>query len=519
MGLINNRFQYTWYGTCGEGEPCTPYVFAENLTALKNSVEYISAFTTSGSNNSPIGFSPQTEEGNLKSLECGAMYSVTLLSGKSINIPGLTPAGEGTIKTDTRLFPASVSFDCQGNLYNNTPTPVSSECIPSESYTSIEMSSSTQTITIDNKLHSFSSFSPGDTLGLDLSWFVSALSSSVRFYAPGIKLIASGIFTGLEPKSEGGFVYFTRGDTCYEGEFKREGSGWRVDLLLISGTEPTPTPAPQKTPTPEPASCDCEISSALTTLTTTNKQVIYKNHSFSFVKDLEISFDESDLNGGTTGSSVAFFGPTDDYIGSATFSGATPINCNFRFKIGKYCYTGEANDSTRTSGDNYQIKLSVYKTLSDECGEGTEPTPTPVGEKDPTPTPEPQKTPTPKPPTGDCIPDTHTSLSTTGGGTVNTKQYTTESSKVITLLAWQGFASGGSLGADLTLTTNWSENPLPPKTYISLSENPSSIVGTVTKYFNNGSDRNEIYYTSPSNVCYVGNLNDAQSDRLTLTRM
>ena len=52
MGQLNNRFQYVWYGTCGEhgSEGCKPFVFSERLNELLD-VEMISAFTKNNANN------------------------------------------------------------------------------------------------------------------------------------------------------------------------------------------------------------------------------------------------------------------------------------------------------------------------------------------------------------------------------------------------------------------------------------------------------------------------------------
>ena len=47
MGQLINKFNYAWYGTCGDHgtDGCKPYVFADNLISLKDSVELISTFT------------------------------------------------------------------------------------------------------------------------------------------------------------------------------------------------------------------------------------------------------------------------------------------------------------------------------------------------------------------------------------------------------------------------------------------------------------------------------------------
>ena len=88
MGQLNNRFNYAWYATCGKhgADGCKPYVFSDNPTDLLNNVEMISAFTI-GSNNSLKYFKPETNEGDLTSMECGGMYSIVMKPAKSILIP------------------------------------------------------------------------------------------------------------------------------------------------------------------------------------------------------------------------------------------------------------------------------------------------------------------------------------------------------------------------------------------------------------------------------------------------
>ena len=122
MGTLNNRFQYVWYGDCSEEENCRPYIFSENPSALTDAVEMISTFTMDGSNNSVKYYKPESDEGDLDRMNCGAMYCIVLKTGKSISIPGAVPAGTDTIKQGENTFPAAISFTCS-DVYEATPTP------------------------------------------------------------------------------------------------------------------------------------------------------------------------------------------------------------------------------------------------------------------------------------------------------------------------------------------------------------------------------------------------------------
>lgn len=261
MGQLENKFNYAWYGTCGEhdSEGCKPYVFADNLILLKDAVELISTFG-SGTSNTLEFFRPLDESGNLETLECGAMYSIVLKTGKSFDLDGLTPAGSDTIKLGESQLPAAISFTCE-DVYEPTPTPTPFACIPETSeFTKISVTSNTSMdVQINGSWNTFLGFQIDDLVGLDTSWLVSGPFTNIEVVFPtGTSAFLQ--LTGFAPKSEGGEFYLQRGMSCFRGAFEIVGIIWQVKLELINGTMPTPPPvvqtptpvAPVVTPTPVP---------------------------------------------------------------------------------------------------------------------------------------------------------------------------------------------------------------------------------------------------------------------------
>lgn len=250
MGQLENKFNYAWYGTCGEhnSEGCKPYVFADDLIQLKDSVELISTFGL-GTSNTLEYFRPLDESGNLETLECGAMYSIVLKTGKSFNLSGLTPAGSNTIKLGESQLPAAISFTCE-DVYEATPTPTPFACIPETSeFTGIVVTSNTSMdVQINGSWNTFIGFQIDDIVGLDTSWLVSSTFTAVDVIFPD-ETSSMIQLTGFAPKSDGGEFYLQRGMSCFRGAFESIGLIWQVKLELINGTMPTPPPVVQ-TPTP-----------------------------------------------------------------------------------------------------------------------------------------------------------------------------------------------------------------------------------------------------------------------------
>ena len=244
---LKKRFQYAWYGQCGTDEQCQPYVFANNLTDLKQSVEMISSFTT-GSNNSVDFFKPDTEEGSLKQLNCGAMYSIVLKSGAEISIDHLVPAGSETRNSGGE--PAKVSFTC---AEVPTPSPTPFICIP-ETLTPISVDSITTVVQIRGFPQQFINFQSGDNLGIDLENledFV-GIPFNVTVNIPGQTTAFIGLNSVTPTSDSNKNLYLSRGDACYAGSFEKDDDTWFVNMELISGEASTPTPKTTPTPTKTP---------------------------------------------------------------------------------------------------------------------------------------------------------------------------------------------------------------------------------------------------------------------------
>lgn len=246
---LSQRFQYAWYGQCDEDEQCQPYVFANNLTELKQSVEMISSFTTV-SNNSVDFFKPDTEEGNLKQLNCGAMYSIVLKHNAEISIPHLVPAGSETMRLGEVGEEAKVSFTCETVT---TPSPTPFICIP-DTVTPISVNNVTTIVQIKGFPQQFIGFQPGDNLGVDLDNlddFVGA-PFNVTINIPGQNNAFIGLNSVTPTTDSNKNLYLSRGDACYSGSFEQDDDSWFVNMELISGEAPTPTPKATPTPTKTP---------------------------------------------------------------------------------------------------------------------------------------------------------------------------------------------------------------------------------------------------------------------------
>ena len=220
MGTLNNRFQYVWYGTCGEQEKCKPYIFKENPAQLTDAVEMISSFTTTGANNSPLFYKPEEDEGDLTSMECGGMYCISLRPGKSLSIPGLTAAGSETIKVGENQLASKISFTCAG-VFDATPSPSLVECIP-DSFTDFKITSPNQLVSILGADQRFIFFSTNDKIGIDESFFTSGLGTQIDVKFPN-GVTSQIILTGVQPKQSGGMFYVDRGTGCYGGEYASAG--------------------------------------------------------------------------------------------------------------------------------------------------------------------------------------------------------------------------------------------------------------------------------------------------------
>jgi hypothetical protein len=504
MGTLNNRFQYVWYGTCTEHDTqgCKPYKFSQNLIQLKSVVESISTFGP-GPLNSAEFFKPDTEDGTLESLECGVMYSIVLKPGKVFTLPGLTPAGTETIKSGENSFPSAISFTCE-NVYEPTPTPTPFACIPlTAEYEKVKITSGGHQELINGVFQGFVGFQSSDIIGMDMTWFVSALATTVKVKVPSLGTESEIILSGLGPKSQGGELYLLRGPACFRGPFQLVGGNWEVTMQLINGELPTPTPVLDPTPTPAPV-CLCAPGN-YTNITSSGSDFISDGHQFvTFPVGSVISYDESTLVSALA-ATVSFTLPNGVASGIIVFANKKPgNNTTFYLKVGNTCYSATTS-SSQSSGS---FVLSVYKTLSSDCGDDN-PLPTP------TPTPaQPEPTPTPVS-SGDCCPDSHASFTTVGGVGLQFHEYTPPGANATTLLTWQGFDNGGKLCVDLTLTSGWSENSFESAKGVFLNSASGMQIGMLRKLLKNGNDRGDIYYTDINNKCWTGEYGDADIVVLT----
>mgnify|MGYP001316741227 CR=1 FL=1 len=509
MGTLNNRFQYVWYGTCGEQEKCKPYIFKENPAQLTDAVEMISSFTTTGANNSPLFYKPEEDEGDLASLECGGMYCISLRPGKSLNIPGLTAAGSETIKVGENQLASKISFTCAG-VFDATPSPSFVECIP-DSFTDFKITSPNQLVSILGADQRFIFFSTNDKIGIDESFFTSALGTQIDIKFPN-GVTSQVILTGVQPKQAGGMFYVDRGTGCYGGEYAKESSDtWVVNLKLLSGEDSEPEPQP--TPTPEPSiDCNCAPSN-FTKVDITGSQVSSGGNMFAgFATGSDVSYNPSTLKTEGIACTIDLSFPNGTTLGMIVLNNKVPDNTQFYVKRGNVCYTATATSSNKGSDGNWSLTTVVSKNLSTACGDSEEvPTPKPV----PTPTPKPQPTPTPKPQqSGECCPETTNSYDTNGEFDATQIKMTLPGDSLSTTVAdYKGWANGGKLCIDMSNMGDAQDNSTAStERYYILPGLPSGSIptGTLARQYNNGN--NTFYYTDPSGNCYSAEYGDAGSD-------
>lgn len=488
MGTINNRFQYVWYGTCGEHErKCKSYIFKENPTALLDAVEVISSFTTDSTNNSMIYFKPETEEGELTSMECGGMYAITLRPGKSLSIPGLTAAGNETIKIGENQLAAKVSYTCS-DVDNITPSPTEALCIP-ENYTKITINATEQTVVLGGSSHKFTSFSSGHKVGIDTNYFSETVASTVQVNYP-FGSVSFIILNGLEPSSPGGMLYVEAMDSCYGGQYELKSSGWEVNLKLLHGQELTPISVP--TPTPVPSSnCNCAPTN-YSTVNLSSAQETFDGIQYIFAnyQNVEVSIDTNSLLTEGIATFVTLLLPNGNTLGFLNISKKILNNTKIYVKYNNVCYTATGNASNKSSDGSWTLTTVVSKVLSDLC----------AGEPDPVETP----TPTPKQVSSDCCPSSHTQYTTTGKPVPEeTHVHTYPGGSQTDLMGYQGFHEGGTLCVDMTLIDGWTENAMESSKYVYLnSKSDSNIIGRMRKQLQN--DKHQLYYIHPSGQCYTG---------------
>lgn len=498
MGTINNRFQYVWYGTCGEQEKCKPYVFKDNPAQLTDAVEMISSFTTNSVNNSILYYKPEEDEGDLTSMECGGMYSITLKAGKTLNIPGITAAGSETIKVGDNELPSKISFTC-ADVFEITPSPTEAECIP-DSFTKVRIVSINQSANLNGNMTEFALFTVDDLVGIDFNHFQSALASSVMVTLPN-DVTSQIVFTGLEPKSEGSMLYVEKENSCFGGEYEKINGSWQVNLKLLSGLDVTPVSQP--TPTPEP-SCDCAPSGFTNVTMVEPVEVNGSVQYIGFEQGMVISLNSSTLKSEGIGTMVELLFPNDTTMGTLVLTGVVPNNTQFFVKHGNVCYSAVGSSSNRGTDSNWKLKTVISQTLPSSCGETTIPTPMPTPTPKPTPSPSPKPTPTPEPQPTSCTPTGYTALTTNGVITPPTRVDESVNGTLLTFFDYQGFEDGGTLSVDLTLTSSSVElEDIVQPTIISLGS-ASNQVGTVRKLLKNGNDRNMIYYKDLNGKCWSG---------------
>ena len=505
MGTLNNRFQYVWYGTCGEQEECKSYVFKENPAQLIDAVEMISSFTTSSANNSPLFYKPEEDEGDLTSLECGGMYCITLRPGKSLNIPGLTAAGSETIKAGENQLASKISFSC-GDVFSETPSPTVPECIP-ESFAKFRINSVSQQIGLLGANQIFALFSVNDQIGIDESYFSAALGTQIDVKFPS-GITSQVILTGAKPKDVGGMFYVDRGTGCFGGPYTRgTGDNWIVNLELLSGEDVQPDPEPTPTPKPD-VNCDCAPGN-YTKVDITGPQTPSSGHVFAgFATGSDVSYDATSLKTEGVACSVDLLFPNGASLGMIIFNTKVPNNTQFFVKRGNVCYTATASSSNRSSSGDWSLTTVVSKNLSSECGDNEV-----VPDPDPTPTPKQlEPTPTPKPQTtGDCCPDTNRKISTSGTNDLGEVQDTLSGqSKSVTTLKYTTWQNGGELCVDMTDLDGVTPNDSEVFRFYSLSDNPGTAIGAIARVYNNG--KNKFYYTTPSGVCYEAEYTEAGQD-------
>tara|TARA_B100001093_G_scaffold317410_1_gene302807 strand:+ start:17912 stop:19588 length:1677 start_codon:yes stop_codon:yes gene_type:complete len=495
MGTLNNRFQYAWYGTCGEQEKCKPYVFKENPAQLIDAVEMVSSFTTNSANNSPLYYKPEIDEGDLASLECGGMYSFTLRPGKSLNIPGLTAAGSETIKVGENQLASKISFTCAG-VFDTTPSPTVAQCIP-DSFTSFRITSANQLVSVNGINQRFIFFAVNDQIGIDTSFLSSAIASDIRIQFPN-GVTSQIIMTGLKPKEEGGMFYVDKGTGCYGGAYELVNGNWEVNLALLSGEDSDPEPQP--TPTAKPAlDCKCAPDN-FTDINITGSSVTTGGNNFAgFQTGTIVSYDPSTLKSEGIACTVELNFPNGTNLGLIVINGKVPNNTQFYVKHGNTCYTATASSSNKSSGGDWSLATVVSKNLSTGCGDDLD-----VPDPDPTPTPKPapEPTPTPKPQqTGDCCPSTNRTLNTDGSqSTIEVTDILEGQGKSVTTLKYVMWEDGGKLCVDMTDLENAEVSDSEVARYYSLPSNPSVAVGGLTRVYKN--NKNTFYYTSANNVCY-----------------
>ena len=107
-----------------------------------------------------------------------------------------------------------------------------------------------------------------------------------------------------------------------------------------------------------------------------------------------------------------------------------------------------------------------------------------------------------------CCPSVNEYLNTSGTDSETSYEVTDDNGNKRLALVYTGFDAGGKLCVNLNLSSGYSFNTSESFKNVSID---GVIVGTIKKILQNGSENNEIYYTTGNDLCYVGEYSDGDT--------
>ena len=518
-----------WYGECG-GDECQDI----NLSVYKTHVAGVFQWDTNGvlkgwSKNLPDAWTqPFTK------LECGKLYYLVILPGtSSFTIPNFVVSSFETVDAG-RLVSS-----CEA-----TPTPIVCTCAP-EDFVVTTISSTSHTFAD----HILAGFATGTEVSFNDSTLVTAgIACTVALKFPGGSPAGFVVLQKMQPNNTQ--FYVKHGITCYTAiasASNGSGDSWELEMssseqlpdtcgdnieLPTPEPEPTPTPEPEPTPTPQPPSDCCpDPQTQVDTIGGVNLREVFHTYPSGMQVALlkyqgydsggtlcaDLTLTDGWTEEGTESTKLVLLPGSSDPIGTITktLKNGTDKNTFYYIDSQQTCYVGDYNDDSPI-----ELVTTTGTATKQTPTPEPEPTPTPEPEPTPTPEPEPEPTPTPQPPSADvpsdCCPDPQTQVDTIGGVNLREVFHTYPSGMQVALLKYQGYDSGGTLCADLTLTDGWTEEGT-ESTKLVLLPGSSDPIGTITKTLKNGTDKNTFYYIDSQQTCYVGDYNDDSPIELVTT--
>jgi hypothetical protein len=443
-----------WYGECG-GDECQDI----NLSVYKTHVAGVFQWDTNGvlkgwSKNLPDSWAqPFTK------LECGKLYYLVILPGtSSFTIPNFVVSSFETVDA------GRLASSCEA-----TPTPLTCTCAP-EDFIATTISSNHHTFAD----HIFGGFATGTEVSFNDSTLADeGIAWTVRLNFPGGTSAGFIVFQQKKPDNTQFFV--KHGITCYTAtatSSNADGESWELTMSSSEQLPSTcgedielPTPTPERTPTPVP-----DTTPPTATISGAPTSAIYPDTHVS------LNVGGTDVTHWKVLEATGQWSAEFPVTGSAEITGTYAIGTHTEKVVGR-----DAAGNWQTESNATTVTFQVIAEVPSEC-----------------------------------CPSPQTRADTVGGVTLQEVFHTYSSGMQVAILKYQGFDSGGTLCADLTLTDGWTEEGTELTKYV-LLPGSSDPIGTIAKTLKNGTDKNTFYYIDSQGTCYVGDYNDDSPIELVAT--